>query len=109
MKKQIEELEKVLNESKIHCKNWKNKRLYFSGLDKDINAYLTFDEPEQEAEHLLAGTSLKVFSNAEQSPKWLANRAKQVKHIIMLKIQETGVTHSGKPFEVCENWQDVIL
>ena len=92
-------------------------RVYLNDYGKDIKAYFQID-PELESycntrttkvtdlatasEQL--GLALKVYSNAQQSHKWIVNRCKQIKHAIMTRLVEVGFCT-----DVCENWQQVIL
>jgi hypothetical protein len=47
------------------------RRIYLKN-DKDITAYLDFDED-------LTGAALRIYSNCNQSQKWIANRIEQKK------------------------------
>ena len=49
-------------------------RIYIKS-DKDISAYLEFDED-------LLGASFEIFSNCNQSPKWIANRVAEKKEAL---------------------------
>ncbi len=111
MATQIDALTAKLNEAGIKAGAWRNQRIYLNGHGKDIKAFITLDMPESDAAEctgemgLFSGCALKVFSEANQDAKWLANRAKQVKHRIMESLVECEII----PGPVCENWQDVIL
>jgi len=102
----INKLEAFLKECGFAAKIWKN-RVYIGDLGRDINAFFIVDDADQLAdprENALAGSALRVFSDADNvTAKWKINRAKQVKHGIMIRCAEKiGV-------EVCANWEDVIL
>lgn len=106
--KHIDALARALNLSDFAATPWKNCRVYINGLGKDISAYFTFDEPEADVEpeaDLLAGTALKVFTNCAQGQAWKINRAKQVKHDLMVRLFECGISK----VEPCAEWRDVIL
>lgn len=104
--KQIAALTQALNESGISAKSWRDSRIYLSGFGRDITAYITLDEPLSETfEHLFGGCSLKVFTDCEQSQNWKMNRYREVKHKIMITLDEAGITTSiGR---VCENASEV--
>lgn len=105
----IERLSQALEDSGFDVSIWKGRRIYFKGLGRDIAAYIEPDEPEKEATLEMAlyeGCCLKVFSNCEtQGRQWQINRAKQVKHELMLKMYAAKIVDC-KP---CEKWEDVIL
>ena len=109
--RQIDAMCAKLNAEGFEAKTWKDQRIYLNGYGRDIKAYITFDDPthdlnvEDESDTLFAGCGLKVYSDCEQSRSWLINRAKQVKHSIMLRLNELNII----PWEVCKNWQEVIL
>lgn len=83
------------------------QRVYFNGYGRDIKAYLDIDPDVDvyavDEDGLVEGAALKVWSDAPQAQNWVVNRAKQVKHQIMLKVAKiTGAS-------VCTNWQEVAL
>lgn len=88
---------------KVWIKNGK-VRIYFE-TDRTASAYLDYDEDLGDG--FVKGTegaALKVFSNCEsQGRQWNINRAKQIKHDLMIRI--SAITGD----EVCEDWRDVIL
>jgi len=111
MTTQIAALSASLNAAGIKGSVWREQRIYLSGHGKDIKAYIIFDDPLRDAADctgpmgLYAGCALRVFSDANQSRKWLVNRAKQVKHNIMAEMVLLGIA----PGPICEDWQDIIL
>lgn len=102
----------------INGKPWQkagHNRIYFGGYGKDISAYLDYvdfdgevmgDFDESQIADPLMGSVLKVFSNCNQSRNWILNRCKQVKHKIMLALNEIL---GDEIAPVCENWQAVCL
>ncbi len=98
-----------LNESGFEAKIWRNERIYLNGYGRDIKAYFLLFDPEDVPPDsdwaLLDGVVLKVSSHGDKSAKWLLNRAKQVKHAIMLDVHACGVGAEHP----CESWQEVDL
>lgn len=116
MTAQIDALTAFLNRHGLRATAWQNRRVYLNGYGRDIKAYIDLDDPTADVEgsYLFAGAALRVFSNANQNSKWLANRAKQIKHSIMLALAEADEASDGALFgplgrDVCEKWEDVIL
>jgi hypothetical protein len=111
MTTQIVALAARLNEAGFKACIWKASRIYLNGYGRDMKCCIMFDDPDADAATLTGpmglfdGAALKVYSNADQSHAWLVNRAKQVKHVIMLQLEEAGVITGP----VCETWQEVIL
>ena len=116
MTSQIAALSTALNQAGFKVNPYPKRerwtRLYLNNYGRDITAYITFDEPERDATEvkdtsmgLYSGCALKVFCEADQSPAWIANRRKQIKHEIMLKLVGASIV----PGPICERWQDVIL
>jgi hypothetical protein len=111
MTTQIVALTARLNEAGFKACIWKGSRIYLNGYGRDMKCYITFDDPDADAATLTGamglfdGAALKVYSDTEQSRAWLVNRAKQVKHVIMLRLAEAGVVTGP----VCETWREVIL
>ena len=104
--KQIDALTEAIKSSGISAKAWKESRIYLSGFGKDITAYITLDEPLSETfEHLFGGCALKVFTDCNQGANWKMNRYRQVKHSIMMTLDEAGITSSIG--SVCENASEV--
>ena len=104
---QIQVLHAALVKAGFDAKIWKDQRIYFNGQGRDIKAFIQLDEPMEPLDDsvtLLSGCALKVFSDCEQDRKWLANRAKQVKHALMVQMFDAGIAT-----QPCERWQDVIL
>ncbi len=105
----IDRLEQALQDADFNVSIWQGRRIYFKGEGRDIAAYIEFDGPVDPALPnipLLSGCNLKVFSNCEtQGRQWRINRAKQVKHDLMLRMYAAKIADC-KP---CENWEDVIL
>ncbi len=105
----IDRLEQALKDAGFNVSIWQGRRIYFNGEGRDIAAYIEFDGPVDPARPetpLLSGCDLKVFSNSEtQGLAWRINRAKQVKHDLMLRIFAAKIS-DVKP---CERWRDVIL
>jgi hypothetical protein len=108
--KQIDGLLKLLTEAGFTANIWRGSRIYLNGYGRDIKAWIEIDDPDApfEEDAPYAGCNLKVFSDCEQSRKWLINRAKQVKHEIMWELHNTKITSyvMGEP---CKNWEDVGL
>jgi hypothetical protein len=102
---QIEKLEAVLQQIGLRANAWKGCRIYINGYGRDIKAFFHLEHPAEEAgEDLLEGVALRVFSNANQPMRWCVNRAKQVKHSIMLSAKDAGLVD-----DVCDDWQQVVL
>ena len=105
--RQIEALTQAIKSTGISAKVWKDSRIYLSGFGRDITAYITLDEPLSETfEHLFQGCALKVFTDCNQSANWKMNRYRQVKHSIMITLDEAGITSSIG--SVCENASEVM-
>ena len=91
----ITELRDRLNANGFKAAIWQDRRIYLNGYGKDIKAYVELDEPLRErnpqdaTDTLYSGCALKVYSNADQDRKWLVNRAKQVKHALMIRLAES--------------------
>lgn len=104
MEKQITAFSNLLTKKGVENNIWKDRRIYMA-TDRTAKAYIEFDNPESiEYEGLFSGCALKVYSSCEsQTTKWNINQAKQIKHGFMQKLG------SILSFEVCENWEDVIL
>lgn len=104
----VRRLYETLKASGLNVSLWRGCRVYINGLGKDITAY--FDYPdggsmdEADNEDVLWCARLRVFSNANQTHQWRVNRAKQVKHYIMLTIREAGLVDV-----VCADWREVVL
>ncbi|RIK91787.1 MAG: hypothetical protein DCC73_15100 [Proteobacteria bacterium] len=116
MSNQIDALTAFLNDHGLQAAAWQNRRIYLNGYGRDIKAYIDLDDPTAAAagSYLFFGAALRVFSNADQNGKWRANRAKQIKHSIMLAMAAADEASDGALFgplgrEVCEKWEDVIL
>jgi len=102
----IDNLSLLLDKAGIRHKIWQNKRIYFSK-DRTANCYIEFEDPAADAtSNALESASLRVFSNcASQTAKWNVNRAKQIKHAIMLELYEAKIMLE-KP---CDRFEQVIL
>ena len=98
------------NRTKLQANIWKDRRIYLNGFGRDIKAYFHWDfetqsEPHHPQEDLFTFSTLSVFSNCQtQTHKWRVNRAKQVKHGILMDLKNAGLLESCP-----ENWEDVIL
>ena len=117
--RRIELLWKRLNEAGESARRVERSgmlRIYLDGHGRDSRAYLDFglciedrasaDEDIAEdmtGEGLFRGACLTVFSDCNQTPKWITNRRKQVKHAIMLRLNELF------DLPVCGDWREVIL
>lgn len=111
----IQALADALTRAKFSANIWAPKgkdasRIYLNGYGKDIKAYLAFDNAETAAEafdggDLMAGARLCVWSNCEESRNWLINRAKEVKHTIMLELYHNDIC----TYKPCKRWQDIEL
>ncbi len=98
-------MEEVLKSANIKASQWKGIRVYLNGFGKDVKAYFEFDNPFAESpDNVFDETALKVFSNCNQSKSWKINRSKQVKHTIMVKLEQAGLVDG-----VCETWQEVCF
>ena len=100
-----------LNADGFKAAIWQDRRIYLNGCGKDIKAYIELDDPLRKrdpndaTDTLYSGCTLKVYSNAAQDRAWLVNRAKKVKHALMLRLVENGIV----PGPVCPDWRAVIL
>ena len=104
MKTQIEALCAKLNEIGIDAKIWKGLRIYLNGFGRDIKAFFEFEDSEAlQWDDLLEGTSLQVYTNANQSQQWKLNRYKSVKFEIMKRLERGGVID-----KICETSEEVI-
>ena len=113
--RQIDELEKFLNDNGFSAKQWKLGRIYLNGYGKDIKAFIEMDDPDTEDfETVYDGCQIKVYSNANQHYNWIKNRQKQIKHSIALKLDDSGLlkqvsdSYNQKHSPAPENWQDMI-
>ena len=111
MPAQIDALCDAMKTAGMKAAKWDNRRIYINGYGRDIKAYVQFDEPWTDADEctgpmgLWAGCALKVYSDSDQSRQWLINRAKQVKHEIMLALADAEIILG----DVCITWQEVGL
>jgi len=104
--KQIDALHAALIKAGLNAAIWRNQRIYINGLGTDITAHFAFDDTQATAgDDLLEGATLKVFSNCNQNRAWLLNRAKQVKHNLMVRVFNAGISKVEPPAE----WREVIL
>jgi len=102
----IEQLAAKINDETSMKVSIRNERIYLDGrFGADITAYYQFDDATAPAQpDIFAGAALKVFPNASQTEKWLVNRAKKIKHGIMMDLLEAELIE-----DCCEDWEDVIL
>lgn len=104
--KQIDALHAALIKAGLNAAIWRNQRIYINNLGTDITAYFTFDDTQATAgDNLLQDTALKVYSSCPQSRLWVMNRAKQVKHNLMVRVFNAGISKVEPPAE----WREVIL
>lgn len=76
------------------------KRIYFD-VDKTAKAFLEYDSDATEPHDSFC---LRVYSDCwSQSIQWNVNRAKQIKHGLMLRLAPI------LNLEVCADWREVIL
>lgn len=103
---QIDALANELKKAGIKAKVWLGYRIYLNNLGRDIKAYIELDYPgEAPGDNLFHGCSLKVYSVCDMPKVWRINRAKQVKHSLMLQLAECGIVKH----DVCSDWREVIL
>ena len=106
METHIEALKGELIEAGFKAAIWQGRRVYLNGYGRDVKAWIEPEVPDAPAPNdIYAGCSLKVFSNCDQSHKWLVNRAKQMKHLIMQQLADSGIVKD----EICQSWQDVTF
>jgi hypothetical protein len=113
--RQIDKLERFLNDNGFSARQWKYGRIYLNGFGKDIKAFVEMDIPDcEDFTTVYDGCKVEVYSNANQSYTWIKNRQKQVRHSIALKLEESGLlkqvseSYNQKHSPVPENWQDMF-
>lgn len=94
-KTQIAAMLEALTAAGIKAKIWKESRIYLNGYGRDIDAYISFDEPDSKAwdkseDGLFTGCAVKVFTDAGMG-KWAYNRRQDVMHRIGERLFRAGI------------------
>ena len=117
---QIDQLTAFLTANGMEAKAWKGMHVFLNGIDdlhslgKDIKAFIELDEPwTEDADYLWQGCALRVQCHANEPVRWRRDRAKQVKHGVMLDLARIDKATDGGLFgplgnDVVDDWRKVV-
>ena len=98
-----------LTKAGIKAEIWRDTRILLHGFGRDITAYITFNNPTDEAwlDCLFDGCALKVFVHPHltaDSRQWALRRRQDAMHQIAVELYRAEITTSAPP----ENPRDMV-